>query len=96
MNEERQSIPCAYEGCKRDAVSSVKTKTGMANMCSSHGDMYHLAMCKQFTAGLGLKTRQDLIDFCRNHPFGKGKMHGEFLRQHQKSARQQENEKEAA
>jgi hypothetical protein len=64
----------------------------MANMCPVHGDMYHLHMCKQYTAGLGLKTRQDLIDFCRKNrdQIGRGKMHGEFLRQFQasKSVRQ--------
>lgn len=81
--KQRVFVPCAYDGCSRDALVKILTKSGMTNMCPGHLETYSLATAKKHTAAIGLKTRQDLIDFCRTHEFGKGQMHGEFKRQFQ-------------
>jgi hypothetical protein len=47
--------------------------------------MLATAEARAYTAAQGLRTRQQLIDYCRAHraDIGKGKMHGEFLRRFQ-------------
>lgn len=82
-DEVRVTVDCAYAGCQRGAITRVLTKTGWANMCQQHYEAWHTSDAKQYTAGLGLKTRQDLIQFCREKrdQIGRGQMHGEFKKQ---------------
>lgn len=77
--KERVFVDCAYE-CKNDATVRLMTKTGWANMCQRHHDMYHLAAAKAYTAELGLTTPAEMARWNKTHEFGKGRMHGEFLR----------------
>jgi hypothetical protein len=81
--EPRERIRCAYEACPHDAVLRLFTATGWANMCEGCSNRYHTLKAKQETLAMGLRTREQLMAFCRNTEFGRGKMHGEFLKKFQ-------------
>ncbi len=55
----RPHIPCAYAGCREDAMTRRKTPTGWANLCFTHDDALHLAGVKERLAAKGLERNEN-------------------------------------
>lgn len=47
---------CGYEGCGREAMCKIHTKTGWLNVCEDHYRIYHHAKAEEYCKNLGLDT----------------------------------------
>lgn len=53
----------------------------MTWLCLAHSDYHALREAKEFTAARGLTAVKDMSEWVKAHPMGKGRMHGAFLEQ---------------